>query len=151
MVAKLFNIIDPDISVFGQKDAQQAIIIKKMVQDLNFKTKILVTPTIRENDGLAMSSRNKYLNAQQRNQAVILYQSLSHIKKEIESGKRDLENLRLKVISDINDLPDCKVDYVEFVNPETLDSNTNDGKQLLCLVAVFIGKTRLIDNMLIEL
>ncbi len=150
IVSKLFNILDPDVAVFGQKDAQQAIIIQKMVADLNFRTVIIIAPTIREKDGLAMSSRNKYLTDEQRKSATILYRSLQFLKEEIKSGNSDLEDLRKKIISDINALPDCKTDYVEFVDPKTLKTITAFNRAFLCAIAVFVGSTRLIDNMIIK-
>jgi pantoate--beta-alanine ligase len=146
IVAKLFNIIDPDISVFGQKDAQQAIILKNMVKDLNFRTKIIIGPIIREADGLALSSRNKYLNSSQRRNALILSASLQYAEKQFASENKNMDQIKEEIIKKINATPECKVDYVEFVNAETLLGDYNKGDKVLLAIAVFVGETRLIDN-----
>jgi pantoate--beta-alanine ligase len=147
VVAKLFNIVLPDVSVFGQKDFQQAAIIRRMTRDLNFPVKIIVAPTLRERDGLAMSSRNKYLVGDLRRQATVLWCALQIAKWIVEKSKTvaaaDLKS-DLKKLIEIE--PDAKLDYVEFFNPETLSpvSKVTRGTQMA--LAVFIGKTRLIDN-----
>ncbi len=146
IVAKLFNLIDPDFAVFGQKDAQQAIIIKNMVSDLSYRTQIMIEPIIRENDGLAMSSRNKYLTTEQRKNALVLSKSLEYAKLEFNSQNRDLLNLEKDIKNKINATPNCKIDYVEFVNVTTLQKKFVKGDKVLLLIAVFVGKTRLIDN-----
>ena len=147
VVAKLFNIVLPDISVFGQKDFQQAAIIQRMTRDLNFPIKIIVAPTLRERDGLAMSSRNKYLAGDLRRQASVLWCAIQVAKFAVQKSKSvaaaDLK-ADLKKLIEIE--PDAKLDYVEFFNPETLSpvSKVTRGAQMA--LAVFVGKTRLIDN-----
>ena len=147
IVAKLFNLVQPDVAVFGQKDFQQAAIIKRMVADLNFPLKIIVAPTLRERDGLAMSSRNKYLDAEQRNQAVILFHALQAAKAAV--AKRSISATRLK--ADLNEFftaaPLARLDYVEFFDPETLEPVAQVKRGTQMALAVFFGKTRLIDNM----
>jgi pantoate--beta-alanine ligase len=146
VVAKLFNLALPDVAVFGQKDFQQAAIIRRMVRDLNFPVKIIVAPTLREADGLAMSSRNKYLDAEQRAQAVILYHALQAVSVAVK--KRSISAAHLK--SDLKEFftaaPQARLDYAEFFNPETLEpiARVKPGTQMA--LAVFFGKTRLIDN-----
>ncbi|KAA3616946.1 MAG: pantoate--beta-alanine ligase [Calditrichaeota bacterium] len=151
VVAKLFNLIDPDFAVFGQKDAQQSIIIKNMVRDLSYRTQILVEPIIREKDGLAMSSRNKYLNPQQRKNALILSQSINLAYSKVKSGNRNFTNLEKEITENVNTLPECKVDYVEFVNADTLHKKFAKGDKVLLAIAVFVGTTRLIDNAIITI
>ena len=146
IVSKLFNIIDPDVAVFGQKDAQQAVIIKNMVRDLNFKTRILIQPIIRESDGLAMSSRNKYLSESQRASALVLNQSIRYAEEQFYSGNKDTGKIKQEIIQKINQQSECRVDYVEFVNAETLHSALKKGDKVLLALAVFVGTTRLIDN-----
>ncbi|MDD5138997.1 MAG: pantoate--beta-alanine ligase [Verrucomicrobiales bacterium] len=146
VVAKLFNIVLPDVAVFGQKDFQQAAVIKRMVADLNFPVKIVVAPTLRERDGLAMSSRNKYLDAEQRAQAVILYHALQAAKAAVK--QKSISAGRMKI--DLNEFttaaPLARLDYMEFFDPETLEpvAQVKSGTQMA--LAVFFGKTRLIDN-----
>jgi pantoate--beta-alanine ligase len=147
IVAKLFNIVLPDVAVFGQKDFQQAAIIKRMVADLNFPIKIIVAPTLRERDGLAMSSRNKYLTGDLRPQATILWRAIQTAKAAV---KRSKTVLAAKLKADLKKLiesePDAKLDYVEFFEPETLSSLSKISRGAQIALAVFIGKTRLIDN-----
>jgi len=147
VVAKLFNIILPDVAVFGQKDFQQATIVKCMVRDLNFPVKIVVASTLRERDGLAMSSRNKYLTGDLRRQATVLWQSIQTTKADLKKSKT-ISTAKLK--SDLKKLietePDAKLDYVEFFEPETLSPVSKVAKVSQIALAVFIGKTRLIDN-----
>jgi pantoate--beta-alanine ligase len=150
IVAKLFNIVDPDMAVFGQKDAQQAIIIKNMVRDLNFKTHILVEPIIREEDGLAMSSRNKYLTARQRESALILSQCLVYAREQTETASATIAELQNEIRARINNTAECRVDYVEFVNADTLQSPVKKGDKVLLALAVFVGSTRLIDNTILN-
>ncbi len=146
VVAKLFNIVLPDVAVFGQKDFQQAAVIKRMVNDLNFPLKIIVAPTLRERDGLAMSSRNKYLDPEQRAQAVILFHALQAAKAAVK--RKSISTMRLK--ADLKEFitaaPLARLDYVEFFDPETLEpvKQAKPGTQMA--LAVFFGKTRLIDN-----
>jgi pantoate--beta-alanine ligase len=147
VVAKLFNIVLPDVAIFGQKDFQQATIIKRMVADLNFPVQILVAPTLRERDGLAMSSRNKYLTGNLRPQATVLWRAIQTAQvavKKIKSVpaaklKADLKKL-------IETEPDARLDYVEFFEPETLSPVSKATRGTQMALAVFIGKTRLIDN-----
>src|SRR5665213_1573386 len=147
VVAKLFNIVLPDVAVFGQKDFQQAAIIKRMVADLNFPVKIIVAPTLRERDGLAMSSRNKYLTGDLRQQAAILWRAIYTTQAAVKKSKTvSAAKLKADLKKLIESEPDAKLDYVEFFEPETLSpvSTVKSGTQMA--LAVFIGKTRLIDN-----
>jgi pantoate--beta-alanine ligase len=146
IVAKLFNIVQPDIAVFGQKDAQQAVIINKMVQDLNFKTKIIVAPTIREKDGLALSSRNKYLSSKERQSAIVLYKSLTLAKNLIEKGARDSKKIIARMRNTIQKEKDAKIDYIAITNAVNLNNMEKIKGEILISLAVKIGKTRLIDN-----
>lgn len=150
VVAKLFNIIDPDYAVFGRKDAQQAIIIKTMVRDLNFNTEIIIEPIMREADGLAMSSRNKYLTAVQRKNAIVLSQCLQYAQTEFESGNKNITNIKQEIKNRISNIEDCRVDYVEFVNAINLQDDIQKGDKVLLALAVFVGTTRLIDNIILN-
>jgi pantoate--beta-alanine ligase len=150
IVAKLLNIIQPDILYLGQKDAQQAILLQKMVQDLNMNTDVVIVPTTREPDGLAMSSRNKYLSPEERNQAVVLYQSLQLAKSIIASGERNSARIIYAMKELIAKQPAVKIDYIEIVNLETLEDVQTIGAEALIALAVFAGKTRLIDNILVK-
>ncbi len=146
VVAKLFNLVLPDVAVFGQKDFQQAAIIKRMVADLNFPVKIIVAPTLREPDGLAMSSRNKFLDAEQRAQAVILFHALQAASLAVKTKPVSAARLKADLKEFITAAPLARLDYVEFFNPKTLESvkQVKSGTQMA--LAVFFGKTRLIDN-----
>ena len=146
VVAKLFNLVLPDVAVFGQKDFQQAAIIKRMVADLNFPVKIIVAPTLREPDGLAMSSRNKFLDAEQRAQAVILFHALQAASLAVKTKPVSAARLKADLKEFITAAPLARLDYVEFFDPETLESvkQVKSGTQMA--LAVFFGKTRLIDN-----
>ena len=150
VVAKLFNIVLPDVSVFGQKDFQQAAIIQRMTRDLNFPVKIIVAPTLRERDGLAMSSRNKYLAGDLRRQATVLWCAIQVAKFAIQKSKSvaaaDLKS-DLKKLIEIE--PDAKLDYAEFFNPESLQRVAQVQRGTHMALAVFVGKTRLIDNALL--
>ncbi len=150
IVAKLFNIIRPTLAVFGQKDAQQALIIRRMVQDLNFDMKIEVAPIIREKDGLALSSRNKYLSEQQRQEAPVLQQSLKYAKKEFETGNSDFKSIKEQMIKQISEHSSAKLDYIEFTDAETLSEVHPETKKILVALAVYFGQTRLIDNIILE-
>ena len=147
IVAKLFNIVQPDFAIFGQKDAQQAIIIKKMTEDLNFPVKIIVCPTVREKDGLACSSRNSYLNAEERSQAKILYPSLKLGGKMIKAGEKNPLKIIKKVRELIEKMPLAKIDYVVLTDVEKLEPVKSIKGELLLSLAVKFGKTRLIDNL----
>lgn len=151
VVLKLLNIVQPDVAYFGQKDAQQAIIIKKMVTDLNVPVRIEVAPTVREADGLAMSSRNIYLNAEERKKAVVLYQSLKLAQSMIQAGERNCANILSAMQRLIQYQHPTQIDYIEIVDATTLapkvELHTND--TVLIPVAVRFGTTRLIDNIMI--
>lgn len=150
VVLKLFNIVKPDRAYFGQKDAQQLAVIRRMVKDLNVDTEIVGCPIIREEDGLAKSSRNTYLNADERKAALILSRSLNTGRKLIENGEDNAEAV-IKAISDsINTEPLAKIDYVDVVDFDTITPVKKIGKSVLVAVAVYIGETRLIDNFIIE-
>ncbi|MEI7535279.1 MAG: pantoate--beta-alanine ligase [Verrucomicrobiae bacterium] len=150
VVAKLFNIVLPDISVFGQKDFQQAAIIQRMVNDLNFPVQIIVAPTLRERDGLAMSSRNKYLVGDLRRQATGLWCAIQIAKWIVEKSKTvSAADLKADLKKLIEIEPDAKLDYVEFFNPETLQPVAQVKRGTQMALAVFVGKTRLIDNALL--
>jgi pantoate--beta-alanine ligase len=146
VVAKLFNIVLPDVSVFGQKDFQQAAIIQRMTRDLNFPVKIVVAPTRREADGLAMSSRNKYLDAEQRAQAVILFHALQAAKNAVAKKSVSVVRLRADLKEFITAAPLARLDYVEFFDPETLQPVSQVKRGTHMALAVYFGKTRLIDN-----
>jgi len=151
VVAKLFHLIMPNRAYFGQKDAQQAIIIGRMIADLNWDMELVVLPTMREPDGLAMSSRNAYLSGQDREQATILYRSLRWAEEEIHRGERDAERIREGMRRMISPMPAARIEYVALVDPESLeDLQTLEGKVLIAL-AVRFGKARLIDNCLVAI
>lgn len=150
VVAKLFNIIRPHKAYFGQKDAQQCVVIKRMAEDLNFDIDILIMPTIRETDGLAMSSRNKYLNVQERQSALVLSKSLFKAQDMIKSGQVNALEILRNMKQMINAEPLAKIDYVSIVDGETLDDIREIKANTLIALAVFIGKTRLIDNIIIN-
>ena len=149
VVAKLFNAVQPHKAYFGQKDAQQAAVIRQMVRDLTFPLEIVVCPTTREPDGLAMSSRNVYLNPDQRKAATVLFRSLSAAKDLYEAGERDAEKVRGKMKEVLTTEPLAEVQYVSCADYDSLEElDEIKGKALLSM-AVFIGKTRLIDNFVI--
>ena len=149
VLTKLFNIINPDRSYFGKKDYQQALIVKKLVDELNLDTKVIVLPTVREKDGLALSSRNLYLNKEERKAASILHQVLKRTKLWIEEGERNPFSLVSKIRNLIKKEPLAKLDYVVIVDAETLEKIEDIRGKVLVALAVRIGKTRLIDNMTI--
>ena len=148
VVAKLLNQVLPDYAVFGAKDFQQAAIVQRLVRDLNFPVKIVVAPTLREPDGLAMSSRNKYLSEEERLQATILWQAIQQAKKAVQTAAAPIpaDTLKQQLLQLIQSQPAARVDYVDFFNPATLEpvAQAQHGTQLA--LAVFVGKTRLIDN-----
>jgi pantoate--beta-alanine ligase len=148
VVAKLFNIVRPDVAVFGAKDWQQAAIIKRMVTDLNFPLKVVVAPTVREADGVARSSRNKYLVGPLRPQAIVLSRSIAAARKLVAASARPIPAARLKaaVAKIVDAAPDARLDYVEFFEPETLRPQKQARPGSHMALAVFVGKTRLIDN-----
>lgn len=150
VVAKLFNGMLPDKAYFGQKDAQQAAVIRRMVQDLNFPIEIVVCPTVREPDGLAMSSRNVYLTPEERKAATVLFRALSAAEQAYRRGERRAELLRQTVRRVVSAEPLARLQYVSCADYETLEElETVQGKALLSL-AVYIGQTRLIDNFVLE-
>ncbi len=150
VVAKLFNVVQPQCAYFGQKDAQQAAVIRRMALDLNFPLEVVVCPTVREADGLAMSSRNAYLNPVERQSATVLYRALQAAQAEYAAGEKDAETLRQVIRQIIENEPLAKMQYVSCANPLTLQELDGQvcGEALLSM-AVFIGKTRLIDNVVI--
>lgn len=151
VVLKLFEIVSPDISFFGQKDAQQARLIQKMVEDINGHVKIEVSPTIREADGLALSSRNSYLNPKEREAALVLTKSLKEAKILIDQGVRKSDFILKRMKEIIEQEPLAKIDYVEIVELEELNPVEEVKEGTLIALAVFIGRTRLIDNMIVHL
>ncbi len=147
---KLFNIVMPDVAYFGHKDAQQAIIIKQMVRDLNFPLKIKVLPIVREKDGLAMSSRNVYLSPQERKEATVLYQSLKLAKQMLKEGIKDANKIKRKLKTVISRKKKAKIDYIEIVDLEDLRPVNKIDKPVLLALAVWFGKARLIDNTILK-
>jgi pantoate--beta-alanine ligase len=143
VVAKLFNILAPDAAVFGEKDFQQLVIVRRMVRDLNFNLDIIAVPTVREEDGLAFSSRNRYLNPDERKQATILYKAL---RASENAGKKSAGDVVALARNVINQVPLARIDYVELVDAKTLQPVEMAGPNSVLLLAVFFGKTRLIDN-----
>jgi len=150
VVAKLFHIIQPTKAYFGQKDAQQLLVIKKMVADLNMNTEIVTFPIVREPDGLAISSRNTYLNPEERKAAVVLYQAIRLAQQLYSQGEKDAEHLRKEMIALILKEPLVTIDYISVANVETLDELDIVNPPVLVSLAVQIGSTRLIDNMVLE-
>ncbi len=150
VVAKLFNIIQPTRAYFGQKDAQQAIVIKNMVADLDMNLEIVNVPTVRESDGLAMSSRNIYLNSEQRQAAGVISQALSLAPEVWSQGEKDTERIRQEIIALIKKQPLANIDYVSIADNETLDELDTIKPPALISLAINIGKTRLIDNVVLK-
>jgi len=150
IVTKLFNIVRPDAAIFGTKDFQQLQIIRQLNQDLNFDINIIGAPIVRESDGLAMSSRNKYLNPEQRASALSLSQSCHKVKQMVEAGERDVNALKLHIKQFINSFPDVRVDYISICNPDTLNEVVEINGEVLFALAVEVGRARLIDNILVK-
>ena len=150
VVAKLFNIIQPDVAVFGQKDAQQAVIIRQMVRDLNFPTQIIVAPIVREPDGLAMSSRNVYLAPEERQQAPIIFKALQAARENVKNGLTDANQVRDQITKMIQTSPLARIDYVEIIDDQTLTPVETIKPGTFAAVAVYYGKTRLIDNIYLK-
>lgn len=152
VVLKLFNAVKPDYAFFGEKDFQQLVTIKRMVEDLNLDIEIVGVPIVREPDGLAMSSRNSYLNEKERESALCLYKAIQRAKELVSKGERDVKVILSEVTNVVKNTPLTKIDYVKLCNPKTLEY-IEDGvlvdKTLLAL-AVFVGNTRLIDNTILE-
>ena len=149
VVAKLFNIVQPDLAFFGQKDAQQTLIMKTMTQELNWPLQIVVCPTVREPDGVAYSSRNSYLSAEERSRASVLYRSLRLAENLIHSGARDAAGVEGEMRKMIQDVSGAELDYARVVDPVTLEALQQINGEVLAAVAVRFGKTRLIDNLII--
>jgi pantoate--beta-alanine ligase len=149
VVAKLFNIVKPTRAYFGQKDAQQAIVIKKVVSDLNMNLEIVALPTVRETDGLAMSSRNDYLSPQERQAATVLYRALCLAQGLWSQGERNAPKLRQEMTDLIQKEPLAAIDYVSIADPETLEELDEVSPPALLSLAVKIGDTRLIDNVVL--
>ena len=149
VVAKLFHIVEPDAAFFGQKDAAQLAIIRRMVRDLRFPVEIIGCPILREPGGLAMSSRNAYLDPAQRQQALVLHRALTRVQKSWEGGQRSAEQLLATGRAELAQEESVRLDYFEIVDPESLDPVTNLAGGALVAVAAFVGPTRLIDNILL--
>ena len=149
VVSKLLNIVQPDAAFFGQKDAAQVAIIRRMVRDLNMDVQIVVGPIVREPDGLAMSSRNAYLDPQQRKQALVLYRALMRIHLLVDRGERDIESLIAAGKQVVTEEPGAKLDYLEIVDPDTLERITDISHGALVAIAAWVGATRLIDNLMV--
>jgi pantoate--beta-alanine ligase len=149
VVAKLFNVVQPDMAFFGQKDAAQVAIIRKMVRDLDMDVEIVVCPIVRETDGLAMSSRNAYLDSEQRRRATVLHRSLMRMQMMIDRGEARSAELLAAAWPIFAEEPSVKLDYLEIVSPETLDPVSDVNQGALIAVAAYVGNTRLIDNMLV--
>ena len=147
ILARLFNIVSPDRTYFGEKDYQQALVVRKLVRDLNLNTEIVPLPTVREQDGLALSSRNSYLTPVERKAATVLYQSLLRAKEDIARGIRDATVISSHMEDLIEGEPLARVDYVAVIDPETLRRVERVEKEVLVTVAAKIGQTRLIDNL----
>lgn len=147
IVAKLFHLVLPDVAVFGAKDWQQAAIIRRMVRDLNFPVRVIVAPTVREADGLAMSSRNKYLEGSLRGQATVLWRALQGARRKVkEQGRVPMVTLQREVATLVAAQPDARLDYVACFDPVTLTAVPEARRGCQMALAVFVGKTRLIDN-----
>ena len=149
VVSKLFHIVEPDAAFFGQKDAAQVAIIRRMVRDLNLQVEIVTCPIVREADGLALSSRNAYLSADQRTQALVLHRSLMRVSELVKSGERDATRLAAAGRREISAESSVRLDYLAIVNPDTLDPLVDVSQGALVAVAAYVGTTRLIDNVLI--
>ncbi len=149
VVAKLFNIIEPDVAFFGQKDAAQLAIIRRMVRDLNFGLEIVACPIVRDPDGLAMSSRNAYLDPAQRKSALVLHHSLLRLQQVFDQGERSVARLAAIGKEMFGEEPSVRLDYFEIVNPETLEPVMQIDQPALAAVAAFVDTTRLIDNVVL--
>lgn len=150
VVAKLFHILAPDTAYFGQKDAAQLAVIRRMVQELNFGVEIVACPIVREGDGLAMSSRNAYLSPEERNRARVLHDSLRRVEQKFGAGERDARALISSAKEILARAPQIRLDYYEIVDPDTLDPVERISQRALVAVAAYVGTTRLIDNLLLR-
>lgn len=146
VVAKLFNVIQPEVAVFGQKDAQQAVVLKKMADDLNYGIRMIIAPTVREKDGLALSSRNTYLSPQERKQAVVLYRSLRDARRLIRAGEKNARRIIAHIRDIISRQSSARLEYVAVTDARTLAPLKKLQGEVLISLAVWFGKTRLIDN-----
>ena len=146
IVAKLFHILEPDAAFFGQKDAAQLAVVRRMVEDLNFSVEIMACPIVRESEGLAMSSRNAYLNREERGQALVLQRSLERVQQEFRAGERSTARLMSAAKEVFTREPKVVLDYFEIVDPDTLDPVERISQKTLVAVAAYVGSTRLIDN-----
>lgn len=153
IVAKLFHITQPHVAIFGQKDAQQVIVIKRMAEDLNFNIKIIVGPTVRESDGIAMSSRNKYLSNSERRDALVISLSLFQAEKMIRGGTRDIKKIMDTIEDKFKAIPSVVPDYIAIVHDDTLQpvETIKAGESVLIAIAARVGSTRLIDNIRVEI
>jgi pantoate--beta-alanine ligase len=149
VVLKLFHIVRPDYAFFGQKDAQQVVVLRRMVEDLNMDVNIRALPIVRERDGLAMSSRNSYLSEAERRAALVLFQSLEEGRRMFEGGERAASQIRERMARTMASEPLARVDYVEIVRPESLEPVERIEGETLVALAVYIGRTRLIDNIIL--
>ena len=149
VVNKLFEIVRPDLAFFGQKDAAQVAVLRKMVRDLDMDVEMVVCPIVREKDGLAMSSRNVYLSPEQRQQALVLHRSLMRVRLAADQGERDAARLRAIGQQVIGEEPGARLDYFAIVDPDTLDPVAEVSRGALVAVAAYVGTTRLIDNLLL--
>lgn len=150
VVGKLFNLVQPDRAYFGQKDAQQVAVIQRMVEDLNFPVEIVPCPIVREADGLAMSSRNKYLRGEARQQALVLKAALDRAQQLVTQGERSADPIEKAMLSMILKADKARIDYIEIVDRDTLEPLTTLQGRILIALAVFIDDTRLIDNLFLE-
>ena len=149
VVTKLFNSFQPDRAYFGQKDAQQSIVIRRMVEDLNFPIEVIVCPTVREADGLAMSSRNSYLSPEERRAAPVLYRALLAASQLFSTGEREADRLRAEMETVLATEPRARPEYASVADPATLEEQHRPIEQALLSMAVFVGKKRLIDNLMV--
>ena len=149
VVSKLFHIVEPDAAFFGQKDAAQVAILRRMVSDLNFPVEIVVCPIMREPDGLAMSSRNAYLDSQQRKRALVLHRALMRAKRLADQGEHNAAKLLATAREELASEPVVQVDYLEIVDPDSLDAVEDTAKGAVMVLAAFVGTTRLIDNIVL--
>ncbi len=147
---KLFNIVGPDVAFFGQKDAQQATVIRRMVADLNMPLEIVVCPTVRQGDGLAVSSRNQYLSEQQREDATVIYRALQEGRQMIESGATDAGLVRARIEAVMGRVPAMQTEYISLVDPETLEDVECITGAVLIAIAARLGPARLIDNIMVD-
>jgi pantoate--beta-alanine ligase len=149
VVSKLFHIVEPNSAFFGQKDAAQIAILRRMVRDLNFPVEIVVCPIVREPDGLAMSSRNAYLDSQQRKRALVLHRALMRVKNLADQGEHNAAKLLASAREELASEPVVQLDYLEIVDPDSLDAVKDISKGAVLAVAAFVGSTRLIDNLVL--